>query len=335
MIYSNLGKSNTKVSRICLGTMHFGTKATEEESLRIMDMAIDHGINFFDTADIYGMSESFGLSEEIIGRWFANDPTKRDKVVLATKVYWYDRNASEWPNVGVGISDYKIRKQAEGSLKRLQTDRIDLYQVHHLDRTITPEEFWGSFERLHADGDVIYVGTSNHPGWALAELQMAAAERGGLGLVSEQHMYNLFCRYPELEVLPAAKRFGIGVLAYMPLSGGLLTGNRKPEAGSRTASVSAEYGIDLEGNPVLDQFESLCKEIGEEPRNVAIAWTLAHPAMTSAIVGIRTVEHLEGVIRAAEIELDAEVIDRLNEIFPLANGRELRNNQPTPEAYAW
>ena len=335
MTYANLGKSNAKVSRICLGTMHFGPKATEEESFRIMDMAIDHGINFFDTADIYGMAVSFGLSEEIVGRWLAKNPSKRDKIVLATKVYWYDRNAGEWPNVDVGISDYKIRKQAAASLERLQTDHIDLYQVHHLDRTITKEEFWGSFERLQADGDVIYMGTSNHPGWALAELQMSAAQRGNLGLVSEQHMYNLFCRYPELEVLPAAERFSIGVLAYMPLSGGLLTGNRTPEAGTRTADVEKEYGIPLQGNATLDEFEKLCKEIGEEPRNVAIAWTLAHPAVTSGIVGIRKVEHLEGVIRAGEIELSSDVMEKLNELFPISSGRQLRNNEETPEAYAW
>lgn len=179
------------------------------------------------------------------------------------------------------------------------------------------------------------MGTSNHPGWALASLQMAATQRGSLGIVSEQHMYNLFCRYPELEVLPAAERFGIGVLVYMPLAGGLLTGNRTPAAGSRTADVSGEYGINLQSNAMLDEYEALCREIGEEPRNVAIAWTLAHPAVTSAIVGIRTVEHLEGVVRAAEIELDPEVIERLNSIFAVAKGRELRNDAQTPEAYAW
>jgi aryl-alcohol dehydrogenase-like predicted oxidoreductase len=335
MTYTNLGKANAKVSKICLGTMHLGPKATEEESFRIMDTALDHGINFFDTADIYGSAVHFGLSEEIIGKWLAQDKSRRDKIVLATKVYWYDRDATAWPNVEVGISAYKVRKQIEGSLRRLQTDHVDLYQVHHLDRTITSEEFWESFERLQDRGDVIYMGTSNHPGWALESLQNAAHRRGNLGLVTEQHMYNLFCRYPELEVIPAAKRNGIGILVYMPLSGGLLTGNRKPESGTRTADVSKEYGIPLEGNSMLDEYESLCKEIGEEPRNVAIAWTLANPAVTSAIVGIRKVEHLEGVIRAAEIELAPDVIDRLNGIFEITKGRPLRNNEETPEAYAW
>lgn len=335
MTYEQLGKSNAKVSKICLGTMHFGPKATEEESFRIMDTALEHGINFFDTADIYGGTGNWGRSEEIIGKWIAQDSSRRDQIVLATKVYGADRSAKPWPNVERGISDYKIRKQVAGSLRRLQTDHIDLYQVHHLDRTITTEEFWTSFERLQNSGEVIYMGTSNHPGWALASLQIAATQRGGLGLVSEQHMYNLFCRYPELEVLPAAKRFGVGILVYMPLSGGLLTGNRKPDAGSRTAAVAEEYGITLEGNTMLDDYEALCKEIGEEPRNVAIAWTLAHPAVTSAIVGVRTVEQLEGVIRAAEIELEPDVVKRLNDIFPVSQGRELRNNEETPEAYAW
>ena len=331
MKYANLGKANAKVSKICLGTMHFGPKASEEESFRIMDVALEHGINFFDTADVYGA----GMSETIIGNWFAQEASRRDKVVLATKVYGPDKTLASWPNSERGISAFKVRRMAQNSLQRLQTDHVDLYQVHHVDRTITSEEFWTTFERLQADGDVIYMGTSNQPGWSLAELQLAAKQRGGMGLVSEQHMYNLFCRYPELEVFPAAIRHGIGILVYMPLSGGLLTGNRKPAAGTRTAGVAEEYGIELEGNTMLDEFESLCKEIGEEPRNVAIAWTLANPAVTSAIVGIRKVEHLEGIIRAADLELGNEVMDRLSAIFGIMQGRQLRNNLETPEAYAW
>jgi aryl-alcohol dehydrogenase-like predicted oxidoreductase len=297
-----------------------------------MDRAIEAGINFFDTADIYG---GWGGSEEIIGRWFAQDSSRREKVVLATKVYWYDRNASPWPNVSQHISAYKVRKYAEDSLRRLQTDHIDLYQVHHLDRTVTTEEFWESFERLQKQGKVVYMGTSNFPGWGLAKFQMSASQRGNLGLVSEQTMYNLYCRYPELEVFPAAREFGIGILPYMPLAGGLLTGKRQAEAGSRSASVEAEYGIPLAENEQLDAFSALCKELGEEERNVAIAWTLANPAVASAIVGIRKVEHLEGILRAADLTLDDEVMGKLNDIFDINKGRPLRNNKETPEAYAW
>ena len=335
MNYGKLGASNLSVSKICLGTMHFGPKADEKESFAIMDRALEAGINFFDTADIYGGEGGWGLSEKIVGKWFAQGGGRRDKVVLATKVYWYDRDAKPWPNIETGISTYKVRKNVAGSLERLRTDHIDLYQVHHIDRRVTGEEFWGTFELLQGAGDVIYVGTSNFPGWGLAKYQSIARLRGNLGIVSEQTMYNLYCRYPELEVLPAAREFGIGVLAYMPLAGGLLTGNRKPEPGSRTAGVEQEYGIPLSGNSRLDEFAALCREIGEEERNVAIAWTLAHPAVASAIVGIRKLEHLEGILRAGELALDAEIIGKLNAIFDINHGRPLRDGKESPEAYAW
>ncbi len=333
MEYTNLGSTNTTVSKICLGTMHFGSKADEQESFRIMDCALDNGINFFDTADIYG--PTWGGSEEIIGRWLNQGGGRRDKIVLATKVYWYDRDGPEGPNLGPGISTYKVRKNVEASLTRLHTDHIDLYQVHHIDRSVSVDEWWNTFELIRNQGYIHYLGTSNFPGWGLAQFQESARKRGLLGLVSEQHMYNLFCRYPELEVLPAAKRYGIGVLAYMPLGGGLLTGNRSPKEGTRTSAVSAEYGIDLTTNDQLDRFTALCREIGEEERNVAIAWALSHPAVNCGIVGVRTVAQLEGVLKAAEIELDPETIGKLNEIFTITGGRALINNKETPEAYAW
>jgi aryl-alcohol dehydrogenase-like predicted oxidoreductase len=335
MTYTRLGKSNLAVSRICLGTMHFGTRADEAESRRIMDVALEAGINFFDTADVYGGPGKFGLSEEIIGRWLSQGGERRDRVVLASKVYGADRGATPRPNEGPGISAFKVRKNAEGSLRRLQTDRIDLYQVHHIDRTVTEEEFWGTFERLQDRGDITYLGTSNFPGWGLARFQQAAARRGRLGIVSEQHMYNLFCRYPELEVLPAAAALGIGVLSYMPLAGGLLTGNRAPQAGTRTADVSREYGIDLKQNARLDSFASICKETGEEERNVAIAWVLSRTAVASAIVGVRSVEQIKGVLRAAELALDAAVVSKLDALFDINQGRGLRDGKPAPEAYAW
>lgn len=332
MTYNKLGRTNLTVSKICLGTMHFGPKASEEEAFRIMDRALESGINFFDTANVYGGPGGWGRSEQIIGNWLAQGGGRREKIVLATKVYWYPRESS-WPNDEVGISAFKMRRHAAESLNRLQTDHIDLYQVHHIDRRVTEEEFWGSFEKLTQDGDILYMGTSNFPGWGLAKFQMQARRRGYVGIASEQTMYNLLCRIPELEVLPAAQDFGIGILAYMPLAGGLLTGKTASEPGSRTAGVEAEYGISL-SEERFREFSRVCKEIGEEERNVAIAWTLANPAVSSAIVGIRTVEHLDGVIRAAELSLDEKTMQRLNELFDINRGRPLRQ-APAPEAYAW
>jgi aryl-alcohol dehydrogenase-like predicted oxidoreductase len=332
--YGKLGRSNLTVSKVCLGTMHFGPYASEEEAFAIMDRALEMGINFWDTANVYGGSGARGRSEEIIGRWFAQRPGKREDVVLATKVY-NPMVETSVPNEERGFSAYKVRKHLRDSLRRLQTDHIDLYQVHHIDRRVAPEEFWGTLEKVVADGDVLYVGSSNFPGWGLAKFQMQALSRGFLGLVSEQTMYNLFCRAPELEVLPAALDFGIGVLAYMPLAGGLLTGKLKAVERSRTAQVEAEYGITLgPDNQQFASFSALCHELGEPEHVVAIAWTLNHPALASAIVGVRTVQQLDGLERAAALKLSDAVLARLDSIFSINQGRPLRSG-PAPEAYAW
>ncbi len=331
MEYAYLGRSNVKVSKVCLGTMQFGRRTSQEESFAIMDRALEMGIQFFDTANVYG--DPSGHSEEIIGRWFQQGNRRREQVVLATKVY--GGMGQSGPNEEGGISDFKIRMQVADSLRRLQTDRIDLYQVHHIDRHITPEEFWGSFERLQLKGDILYVGTSNFPGWGLAKYQAAAWKRGSTGIVSEQSMYNLLCRYPELEVLPAAQEFGIGVIPYMPLAGGLLTGKSQSAAGSRTEQVESEYGMSLSDGAVFRDFSALCRELGESESVVAIAWTLHQPAVTSAIVGVRTVDHLDGLERAASLQLDAETLQRLDGIFDISRSRPLRTGAPAPEAYAW
>ncbi len=334
MKYTKLGRSNLEVSRVCLGTMHFGNRASEEEAFKIMDRALEMGINFFDTANVYGGRGNQGLSEEIIGRWFKARPGARDQVVLATKVYGA-MNDSGLPNTGGGISAYKIRMHAADSLRRLQTDRIDLYQVHHIDYTISVEEFWGTFENLIHHGDVLYIGTSNFPGWGLAKFQVHAWNRGQVGIISEQSMYNLLCRAPELEVLPSALEFGIGVIPYMPLAGGILTGKLRSEAGSRTSQVESEYGISLsEQNQQMAEFSAICREIGEKESVVAIAWTLAHPAVASPIVGIRTLEQMEGLDRAAELVIPPEALARLNDLFNINRGRALRPG-PAPQAYAW
>lgn len=334
MQYNYLGKSNLHVSKICLGTMHFGDVTSQEEAFQIMDRALDLDINFFDTANVYGRSGGRGRTEEIIGEWFQQDRTRRERVVLATKVYGAMPDL-DVPNSAAGVSAYKVRKHVADSLRRLQTDHIDLYQVHHIDRRISGEEFWGTFERLVTQGDVLYVGASNFPGWGLAKYQMQAWQRGSLGLVSEQTMYNLLNRMPELEVLPAALDLGIGVLSYMPLAGGLLTGKaRQTPPGSRTREVEREYELDLSDNRQLDDFADLCRNLGEPPHVVAIAWVLANPAVASAIVGVRKLEHLDGLARAAELTLDADVMARLEEIFNINRGRPLRPG-PAPEAYSW
>lgn len=332
MNYANLGRSNLKVSRICLGTMHFGVYTSKEDSFAIMDKCLELGINFFDTANVYGR-ENCGLTEKIIGEWFALGEGRREAVVLATKVYG---NMSTNPPVNeeAGISSYKIRKHLADSLKRLQTDHVDLYQVHHIDRTISLEEFWGSFERFINQGDILYVGSSNFPGWGLAKFQIAAWERGQVGLISEQTMYNLLCRYPELELLPAAKDMGIGVIPYMPLAGGLLAGKRKVAKGSRTAQVEGEYGFDMGQNQMFEDFSNLCSELGEKEPIVATAWTLHNEAVTSAIVGVRTLGHLENIERAAELTFEPKVLEKLDKIFDINKGRPLRI-KPAPEAYAW
>jgi aryl-alcohol dehydrogenase-like predicted oxidoreductase len=334
MKYTKLGKSNMTVSKVCLGTMHFGSRTSEADAFKIMDKALEMGINFFDTANVYGGSDNRGGSETIIGKWFRRDSANRDRVVLATKVYGPMKNPGI-PNEEPGISAYKVHKQVEGSLQRLQTDRIDLYQVHHIDRRITPEEFWGTFERTIADGKVLYMGSSNFPGWGLAKFQMQALQRGSLGFISEQSMFSLLCRYPELEVFPAALDFGIGIIPYMPLAGGILTGKMKSVSGSRTSEVENEYGMKLgEANKQMADFSRLCREIGETEHVVAIAWTLSRPAVVSPIVGVRTLDQLDGLERAAELDLDDVALKKLDEIFPPNSGRPLRVGQ-APEAYAW
>ncbi len=329
---TRLGRSNLEVSRICLGTMHFGTRTPEAEAFKIMDRALEMGITFFDTANVYGRPNT-GRTEEILGRWFAQGSGRREQVVLATKVYG-NMVPDPGPNEGAGISAYKIRKHCQDSLRRLQTDHIDLYQVHHIDRTITLEEFWRTFQRLEADGEILYVGTSNFPGWGLAKFQTAAWQRGLLGIVSEQTQYNLLNRYPELEVLPAAHELGIGIIPYMPLGGGLLAGKVNIQEGSRTAQVWDEYEFTSERQPQFDAYSDLCKTLGEPEHVVAIAWTLANPAVDSAIVGIRRVEHLEGLVRATLLQLDKEILAHLDRIFDINRGRPLQSG-PAPEAYAW
>jgi aryl-alcohol dehydrogenase-like predicted oxidoreductase len=303
--------------------MNFGPETDEPTSHAIMDAALEAGINFFDTANVYGRSKGRGATEEIVGRWFAQGDVRREKTVLATKLYG---DMGEWPNEG-RLSALNIRRACEASLRRLQTDYIDLYQMHHIDRSSPWDEIWEAMEVLRAQGKIIYVGSSNFAGWHIARAQEAAARRNLLGLVSEQSHYNLLVRQVELEVLPAAQAYGLGVIPWSPLASGLLGGVvRKEREGSRR--YAGHLGRTLEERrPQLEAYEDLAAELGEDPGTLGLAWLLSRPAVTAPIVGPRTPEHLEGALRAVEVELDDAVLERLDEIFP--------GHKTAPEDYAW
>jgi NDP-hexose C3-ketoreductase / dTDP-4-oxo-2-deoxy-alpha-D-pentos-2-ene 2,3-reductase len=328
MEYINLGRTGLSVSRLCLGTMNFGPQTKEKASFEIMDRALEHGINFFDTANVYGWRIGEGVTEQIIGRWFAQGGGRREKVVLATKVYG---KMGEWPN-DQGLSARHIIAACEGSLKRLQTDVIDLYQMHHVSRATPWEEIWQAMELLVAQGKVRYVGSSNFAGWHLAQAQESANRRHFLGLVSEQCIYNLLTRHVELEVVPAAQAYGIGIIPWSPLHGGLLSGALKKRA-DKTA-VRAKTGRasdDLDANKAaIEGYEKLCADLGEEPSNVALAWLLSRPGVTAPIIGPRTMEQLDGAQRAVELTLEKKTLTTLDKLFP-----GVGKGGPGPEAWAW
>jgi aryl-alcohol dehydrogenase-like predicted oxidoreductase len=322
MDYTHLGRTGLEVSRLCLGTMNFGPETTEPDSFAIMDKALGYGINFFDTANVYGWKMGEGITEQIVGRWFAQGGGRREKVVIATKVYG---KMSEWPN-DQRLSARNIKLACEGSLRRLQTDYIDLYQMHHVDRSTPWEEIWQAMEQLVREGKVLYVGSSNFAGWHIAQAQEAARARHFMGLVSEQSLYNLIKREVELEVLPACEAYGLGVIPWSPLGAGVLAG--MGEGGVRRNSEIAHKRYGSRAGERLDDYEAFCAELGEHPAMVALAWLLHQPVVTAPIIGPRTMDHLDTSLRALEIELGDEGLDRLDEIFPGPGG-------PAPEAYAW
>jgi len=251
-------------------------------------------------------------------------------VILATKVYNPVKRKANRPEPnadGRNLSAVKIRKHCEASLRRLQTDCIDLYQMHHIDRRCPWDEAWQGFNSLVQQGKVVYVGSSNFAGWDIATACQEAARRGMAGLVSEQSIYNLNSRTIELEVIPACRHYGLGLIPWSPLAGGLLGGALgKARAGRR---MDEKFAAEVEKNRgKLERYEALCKELGEEPGAVALAWLMHNPAVTAPIIGPRTVEQLESAVRATGIALSAEVLKRLDEIFPGPGGE-------APEAYAW
>ena len=323
MEYTNLGRTGLKVSRLCLGTMNFGPETDEANSFAVMDRACELGLNFFDTANVYGWKVGEGLTEQIVGRWIAQGGGRRERIVLATKVYG---------KMGEGVNErrlsaYHIRRACEESLRRLETDHIDLYQMHHVDRETPWDEIWQAFEQLTREGKVIYVGSSNFAGWQIARAQAAATARRFLGLVSEQSLYSLRDRMIELEVVPACRELGIGLIPWSPLSGGMLGGALAGANEGRRASDGQRRKIEKH-RPQLEAYESLCAEMGERPADVALAWLLKNPVVTAPIIGPRTMEQLEESARALEIDFSGAVLKRLDEIWPGPGGE-------APEAYAW
>jgi aryl-alcohol dehydrogenase-like predicted oxidoreductase len=324
MDYTHLGRTGLSVSRLCLGTMNFGPETDEPTSHQILDRALEDGLNFVDTANVYGWQKGEGVTEQILGRWLAQGGGRRERTVLATKLYG---SMSDWPN-DTFLSARNIRLACDGSLRRLQTDYLDLYQLHHVDRDTPWDEIWEAMEVLRAQGKILYVGSSNHAGWHVAKAQEAARRRQFLGLVSEQSLYNLTQRTVELEVLPACQDYGLGFIPWSPLGGGLLGGIlRKAEQGKRRLSDRTKAAV-KKHRKALKAYEDFCDELGEKPADVALAWLLHQPAVTGPIIGPRTLEQLDGALHALELQLDEATLTRLDEIFPGPGG-------PAPEAYAW
>jgi aryl-alcohol dehydrogenase-like predicted oxidoreductase len=346
MRFTSLGRSGLKVSRLCLGTVNFGPRTSEEDSYRLMDRALELGINFFDTANLYGHPIEYGLTEKIIGRWLVKTGN-RDHIVLATKLYGPMGSGAN----DEGLSAYHIRAACNASLERLQTDRIDLYQMHHIDRGkphfrsdlkwlngdrnrlsypphIKPgtpwEEIWQAFGQLIGAGKVIYVGSSNFAAWNIAQAIERSERLGMFGLVSEQSYYNLLKRDIELEVVPACREYGVGILPWSPLNGGDLAGDSLTNDNGRRSD--REY--DAETAEKRRLFLDFCNNLSEEPAIVALAWLLHNPVVTAPIIGPRTIAQLESSVRAVDLTLDESTLVRLDEIFPGPGDQ-------APEAYAW
>lgn len=346
MQYMQLGRTGLTVSRLCLGTMNFGVDTDQREAFAIMDRALELGVNFFETADVYGRPLGRGVTEEILGRWLAQGAGRRERIVLATKVH----NPMGETVLDRGLSARHVRRACDASLRRLGTETIDLYQMHHIDRgrpyeSIIKmfqlqyadqvrhiqqgapwEEIWQAMEQLITAGKIIYVGSSNFAAWNIAQANTLAATRNFLGLVSEQSKYNLATRAVELEVIPACRAFGLGLLPWSPLERGLLAGGAEQATEGRRAALSRE--LLRRHRTSLRAYESLCRQLGQPPAHVALAWLLANPAVTAPIIGPRTVEQLEDSTWALQLELGDEVLARLDEIWPGPGGE-------APEAYAW
>jgi len=321
MKYRPLGRSALKVSELCLGSMNFGPRTAVPDSFAILNAAVEAGVNFIDTANQYGGHLGVGTTESLLGTWLAEDRSRRSRIVLATKVH---EPMSDDIN-DRGLSARHIQMACDASLKRLRVDHIDLYQMHHIDRTAPLDEIWQAMDRLISQGKITYVGSSNFPGWAIAGTNERARSRHQLGLVSEQSLYHLMERRLELEVVPACIAYGVGVIVWSPLAGGLLAGPATGRQGRR-ASDSTQ-ATRLARAAQLDAFQSVCDDIGLPPSLVALAWLLHQAGITSAIIGPADLEQLTTLLAASAVTLETSVLEQLDGIFPPC-GR-------APEAYAW
>ncbi|MDA0788553.1 MAG: aldo/keto reductase [Proteobacteria bacterium] len=331
MTFRRLGRTALQVGPLAVGTVNFGWLTTETDSFEIMSAAMDRGLNLIDTSDNYNA----GKTETVIGHFIAKHG-QRDRMVLATKCYsppndWGNpdpakRTGEEAGPNQRGLSAKHIIEACNASLKRLQTDYIDLYQMHHVDRKAPFEEIWQAYEVLVSQGKIIYAGTSNYAGWQLAKACESARARHYLGPVSEQSIYSLINRTVELEVIPACRDYGLGFIPYSPVGGGLLAGPGRKDQSVRTAGPAG--ALSDRRRKQLDDYTALCQELGHAPADVAIAWVAANPDVTSPIIGPRTMAHLESAHGALDITLDDETMGRLDKLFPGPGGE-------APEAYSW
>ncbi|MGO9750532.1 MAG: aldo/keto reductase [Solirubrobacteraceae bacterium] len=316
MDYRTLGTTGTKVTPLCLGAMMFGQigNVDHDDSIRIIHRALDAGINFIDTADVY----SRGESEEIVGKALAGGT--RDNVVLATKVHG---TMGDDPNE-FGNSRRWLLKEVENSLRRLRTDYIDLYQIHRPEDDTDIDETLGALSDLVRAGKVRYVGSSTFPASQIVEAQWTARERGRQRFVCEQPPYSLLVREIEKDVLPTCRRYGMGVIPWSPLAGGWLSGRYRkgvdqPES-NRAALMPGRFDMSAPENQrkldAADALGALAHEAGMTLIEMALAFVIRHPAVTAAIIGPRTMEHLESQITAADVTLSDDVLDRIDEIVP-------------------
>lgn len=322
MEYNSLGRAGVKVSKLCLGTMNLAKLVDEKTSFAILDAAIDAGINFIDTADVYGGIDQRGRTEEFIGKWMAQGG-RREKLVLATKVYG---KMGEGAN-DRGLSAFHIRSACEASLRRLKTDHIDLYQMHHIDRMTPWDEIWQAMEQLVKAGKITYNGSSNFAAWNIVEAQCTARARNYSGLISEQSLYNLSNRMIELEVIPACRKYGVGIIPWSPLAEGLLAGILNDSAGVRKKTEAVQKKLETHRKQV-EEYESYCKSISKKPEAVAISWLLKNPAISSVIIGPRTVAQVNSLVENLQTTLSDDEINRIENIWPGPGGE-------APEAYAW
>jgi aryl-alcohol dehydrogenase-like predicted oxidoreductase len=341
MKYKNLGRSGARVSSLCLGAMTFGEAdeksfmhkvgSDEATSHGVLDRALAAGINFIDTADVYGQD---GLSERVLGNWI-HERKARDRIVLATKFRF---TMGDGPNRS-GASRYRIVKCCEDSLRRLRTDRIDLYQIHMQDITVPEEETLRALDDLVRAGKIMYVGCSNYAAYRLANAMWIARDQRLSGYVTLQAQYNLLVRDLEREHIPLCRETGLGILAWSPLANGFLTGKfergKPPQTGTRLGEKAERFArYDLERNwKILDAVRAVAAELEATPSAVSLAWLLSRPQVTSVIFGARTIEQLEASLPAAELELRPAHVKMLDDASAFDLGYPYSFIQATQSAW--